>query len=242
MSDDGYVIVRQQAGPFVKAYSTDRRSFVRRSKNWISKELGRGLQRTPKDKLELYMALFGYDGCFYTLTFEASKTPKNYTQAKNRWEYFLRKILIPWSREQDAYKKWKTPTDVDYAYRIEHLHSNGGEGWHIHVVLNELDFPPAVIQHLWPYGHVHDEPVNYKRIHESDGFRLLANYMTKETPDLGRHAFGASQSLKRKLPKAQVSYNKTGAIGIPPGAVRLKSGDPVICQWGVFNYARYLID
>ena len=62
---DPFVCVRQRAGPFVKAFSTDRACFVRRSKDskgLIRKRAGPAMCRTSVDKLELRLALFGYDG------------------------------------------------------------------------------------------------------------------------------------------------------------------------------------
>ena len=241
MNESGYVCVSQSAGPFTKAFVTDRAAFLRRnhgaSPNEIQRRCGPAMSRTTVDKLELRLALFGYDGVFYGLTFEPGQTPKDFKETKRCWEAFLKK-LKRWRTEQDKYEKRAQPTEVDYVYRIEHLHDN----WHLHCFLRDRDFPSAVVRWLWDYGEADDVLYDWKRIHKEQGYRCLAQYFTKEVPEVGRHAWGANRGLSKQLPKPKVTFNKTGRISVPKGAVMLPVKDPGITEWGVFNYARFLND
>lgn len=239
MDENGYVIVRQQAGPFVKAYATDRRAFVKwnrgRSPGEARKRCGPAMCRTSLDKLEVRLALFGYDGVFYSLTFTPEHTPKNYKETKQRWEAFLKK-LKRWRSEQDGYEKRERATEVDYVYRIERLHGN----WHLHCFLRDRDFPPAVVRWLWDWGEADDEPWTYKRVHSEGGYRGLAIYFTKEVPEVGRHPWGASKSLARQIPKPTISFSKSGQIRTPAGSVLLPVKEPGKTPWGIFQHCRYL--
>lgn len=97
---DPFVCVRQRAGPFVKAFSTDRACFVRRSKDskgLIRKRAGPAMCRTSVDKLELRLALFGYDGVFYTLTFAPEHLPADLDGVQAVWDAFLKR-LARWNR------------------------------------------------------------------------------------------------------------------------------------------------
>lgn len=241
MSEGGYVCVSQSAGPFTKAFVTDRAAFLRRNRgdspNEIRKRAGPAMSRTTVDKLELRFALFGYDGIFYSLTFTPEQTPSTWQETKKRWEAFLKK-LKRWRAEQDGYEHRKQPTEVDYVYRIERLHGN----WHLHAFLRERDFPSAVVLWLWDYGEAYSVAYDRKRIHKEQGYRCLAQYFTKEVPEVGRHAWGANRGLSRQLPRPKITFTKTARISLPKGAVMLPVKDPGITEWGVFNYARFLSD
>lgn len=64
---DEYCIVRQRAGPLVKAFATDRSCFLRKNGECIRSRCGPAMSRTTVDKLELRLALFEYDGVFHSL-------------------------------------------------------------------------------------------------------------------------------------------------------------------------------
>jgi len=73
---DLFVCVRQRAGPLVKALVTDNYGYLRRyGPGAVRGRCGPALSRTTVDKLELRLALFGYDGIFYTLTFDDDHLP-----------------------------------------------------------------------------------------------------------------------------------------------------------------------
>lgn len=240
VSDEGYVVVRQQAGPLVKAYATDRAWFVRwnrgRSPGEARKRCGPALSRSNRDKLELRLALFGYDGVFYSLTFAPEYAPSSWAETKARWEAFRKKLGRYRDKLRAEWPKLDLPKEFDYVYRIERLH----QGWHLHCFLRDSDFPPAVVRWLWDYGEADDEPWTYKRVHDEGGYRGLAIYFTKEVPEVGRHPWGCNRELPRKVPEPTVWFNKTGRITVPKGAVLLPVKDPGITPWGVFQYCRYL--
>ena len=150
---DPFVCVRQRAGPFVKAFSTDRACFVRRSKDskgLIRKRAGPAMCRTSVDKLELRLALFGYDGVFYTLTFAPEHLPADLDGVQAVWDAFLKR-LARWNRRMG-----RGGSPDFYVYRIEGLH--GDHRYHIHAFLRDSDFPPTVVRYLWDWGEVDDEP------------------------------------------------------------------------------------
>lgn len=251
-----YVIVRQQAGPLVKAYATDRAGFVAWNRGAapgeVRKRCGPALARTSRDKLELRLALFGYDGIFFTLTFAPENTPKNRAETKRRWAAFLRRLKRYRERLQKESPHLRIPKEFDYVYRIEHLHTSPrdgddwrpshdpGDNWHIHCFLRDADFPPAVVRYLWDWGMVNDEPWTYERVHSAGGYWRLARYLTKEEPDVGCHPWGASKGLSKRIPLPTVTQSRTGRISLPRGAVLLPVRDPGLTPWGVFQYCRYL--
>lgn len=230
-----FICVRQRAGPFVKALVTDRRCFIRRncdSRETIRKRCGPAMSRTSVDKLELRLALFGYDGIFYTLTFTDEYLPDNLSGVMRIWDAFLKR-LRRWRRDQ--------PMDY-YVYRVEGLH--GDHRYHIHCFLRDQDFPPAVVRYLWDWGEVYDVPYDRRRILEEHGYRGLAIYFTKELPEVGRHPWGCSRALSRLIPPPDVRVSRTGRLSIPNRAVRLPlppRDRPDTQQWGLFQYARYLL-
>lgn len=235
MTDNPYICVRQRAGPFVKAFCTDRACFVRRntdSAGMIRRRAGPAMCRTSVDKLELRLALFGYDGIFYTLTFSPEHLPPDRRGAERVWDTFLKRL-----------RRWRArmglpPTDY-YVYRIEGLH--GDHRLHIHAFLRDSDFPPAVVRYLWDWGEVDDEPWDRKRIVAEQGYRGLAVYFTKELPEVGKHPWGCSRKLSHHIPPAEVRESRTGIVLPPPGAMRLPIvGQSSLDDWGVFAYTRYL--
>ena len=238
MENDGYVIVRQQAGPFVKAYATDRKAFVKWNRGCSPGEArrrcGPAMCRTSLDKLEVRLALFGYDGVFYSLTFAPENSPHSFKETKAKWDYFLKKKLRPWLAEQ---RKIEGPIDIDYVCRIEHLHDH----WHLHCFLRDRDFPPAVVRWLWDYGEADDRPWDYKRVHAEGGYRGLAQYFIKEVPEVGRHPWSTNRGLAKQIPPPTISFSRSGQIRTPKGSVLLPVSEPGKTPWGIFQHCRYLV-
>lgn len=230
-----FICVRQRAGPLVKAFSTDRACFVRRStdsKGLIRRRAGPAMCRTSVDKLEFRIALYGYDGVFYTLTFAPEHLPRDLAGVQRVWDAFLKR-LRRWEK-----RLGREPTEF-YIYRIEGLH--GDHRFHIHAFLRDSDFPPAVVRYLWDWGEVDDEPWDRKRVEAERGYRGLAVYFTKEVPEVGRHPWHCSRALGRLLPLPEVWFSQTGEIRSPSGALRLPiSGKLNLGRWGVFSYIQYL--
>ena len=150
-----WICVRQRAGPLVKEcralrpnYSKTDTPDVRREKAEIKRNSGdSSVCRTRRDRLELRLALFGTDGIFYTLTFDREHEPHSLDETRRRWKSFLYRL-----------RKWSGKREIDYIYLIEGRH--GDHRYHIHVVLRDSEFPPAVVRYLWPYGmNVDDQPL-----------------------------------------------------------------------------------
>lgn len=229
---DPYVCVKQRAGPLVKALVTDNYAYLQRyGPSAVGKRCGPAMSRTSVDKLELRLALFGYDGIFYTLTFDDAHLPATLAGAQRVWGAFMKRL-----------RRWKRgPVDF-YIYRVEGLH--GDHRLHVHAFLRDADFPPAVIQYLWSWGNAYDTPWDRKRVLSEKGYRGLAIYFTKETPEVGRHPWGCSRALSRMIPEPEVSRSRSGAVRPPTGAVMLPERGrdrPKLGGWGLYSYVRYLL-
>lgn len=220
--------VRQRAGPFVKAFSTDNYRLVERLRTRSSSHPA--LSGTSLDRLELRLALFGYDGIFYTLTFSDETLPKDVDGVRRAWNAFMMRV-----------RRWRKDVPLDfYVYRIEGLH--GDARYHIHAFFRDQDLPPAAVRYLWTCGFVDDEPFDEKRVLAEKGYRCLARYFTKERPEVGRHSWGASRKLKTLIPPPEVRPSGTGRISIPRNAVLLPVSDDLKkTGWGYYQYARYLL-
>lgn len=233
MDEAEYIVVRQRAGPLVKAMVTDNYRYLRRyGPAATRKRCGPTLSRSSTDKLELRLALFGYDGIFYTLTFAPEYLPDDLAGVMRVWDAFLKRL-----------QRWAGGKRPDYyVYRIEGLH--GDHRYHIHAFLRDQDFPPAVVRFLWCWGEAYDIPWTRAKVLQEHGYRGLAIYFTKEEPEVGRHPWSCSRALSKLLPAPEVRASRTADLRIPQGATRLpiKGRDtPTLGDWGVFGYARYLM-
>ena len=192
---------------------------------------GPALSRTSLDKLELRLALFAYDGIFYSLNFDNAHLPANWAGVERVWDAFLKR-LRRWSRK---------PVEF-YVYRMEGLH--GDHRYHIHAFLREQDFPPAVVQYLWTWGSAYDVRWDRARVLSEGGYRGLAIYFTKEVPEVGRHPWGCSRALSKYIPPPEVTTCKSGMVRLPKGATPLPMQGrdrPQLGDWGLYGYSRYLL-
>ena len=145
--------VRQRAGPLVKECRSIRprlskydTPYERTEKNKILRPAGdSSVCRTRVDRLELRLALFGYEGTMYTLTFANEHEPEKFKDVRKYWRSFLRRLKLRRGRE------------FDYVYLVEGRH--GDRRFHIHLVLRDSDFSAAEIAELWKFGHVSHEPL-----------------------------------------------------------------------------------
>lgn len=231
-NQDPFVCVKQRSGPLVKTLVTDNYAYLRRyGPGAVRKRCGPALSRTSVDKLELRLALYGYDGIFYTLTFDDDRLPASWGEAMQIWDAFMKRL-----------RRWLRRPVEFYVYRIEGLH--GDHRLHIHAFLRDADFPPAVVQFLWRWGNAYDTPWTRARVLAEHGYRGLALYFTKEVPEVGRHPWGCSRALSRMIPAPEVSQSKTGSVRPPKGAVLLPiqgRDRPQLGDWGVYSYTRYLL-
>ena len=228
-----FICVRQRAGPLIKELVTDRRGYLQRyGVNAVRNRCGPAMSRSSVDKLELRLALFGYSGIFYTLTFADEYLPDSRSGVMRIWEAFCKRL-----------KRWNKGKSLDYyVYRIEGLH--GDHRYHIHAFLRDEDFPPAVVRYLWDWGEAYDVPYNYKKIRAENGYRKLAVYFTKELPEVGTHPWGCSRKLSKLLPLPEVRPSATGHPRGPKGAILLPAKPregPSMGDWGLFYYAKYLL-
>lgn len=236
MEDDlKWYCCRQRAGPLVKECRAIRPRFSpedtrqeRRDKKEIINSPYSAVCRSQADRLELRLALFGYEGDHYTLTFDDEHLPKNFAGVRNRLRAFFGRA-----------KRWRHDQPFDYIYCIEGRH--GDHRYHIHLVLRNTEFSPAEIRFLWKYGLVDDEPVLMK----TGGFRRLAEYFNKERSDgfiipVGRHPWSCSRSLLQKLPAPERWKDSSGVIEIPNEISWSVRGNRTN-DFGAYYYGSYIL-
>lgn len=237
MSEDlKWFCCRQRAGPLVKECRSLRPRLnredslqERKEKQEIIKSPHSAVCRTQVDRLELRLALFGYEGDHYTLTFDNEHLPKNFPGVRARLRAFLGRA-----------KRWKKDNPFDYIYCIEGKH--GDHRYHIHMVLRNSDFSPAEIRFLWKYGSVDDEPVLMK----TGGFRRLAEYFNKERSDgfvipVGRHPWSCSRVLNQKLLPPERWKDDSGCIEIPDEVIWSTRGSREN-DFGAYYFGSYILE
>lgn len=235
MAEGPWICVRQRAGPLVKECRAlrprlrqDDSTDDRKDKNMIIKAQRSAVSRASVDRLELMLALFGFEGSHYTLTFDSVNLPGRFDDLRRCYRAF-----------QARAKRWRHGQVYDYITCMEGLH--GGHRYHIHMVLRDSDFSPAEVRYLWRYGEVDDEPVLLK----DGGYRRLAKYFNKERPDgfiipINKHPWSCSRGLGAGLPPPERWYSDSGRIDIPQEAIWARRG----CQendFGAYYYASYIL-
>lgn len=186
-----YCVCRQRAGPLVKTYTTDRLRFVRIAGERQARPAEMpAMWSKSEDKLELYLALFGYTGTHYILTFDDEHLPDSFDAVKRCLKAFLRSVR----------RKW--PVLTRYVYAVECGHSGGR--WHIHFIADERELPFVAIQVLWHYGWVNPGYVDHPVLHKADGYRALARYICKDGNagfvPLGKHKWGVARGMRAMIP------------------------------------------
>lgn len=205
--------------------------YVRGKKNEILRPRGdSSVCRSRVDRLELRLALFGYEGMVYSLTYDPQHTRQKFQDVRKDWRAFLYQM-----------KKWKDGKPFDYVYLIEGRH--GDHRYHMHLVLRYSDFSPAEIRWLWPYGHVDDSLLLKNK---QDSYRRTAKYFNKEATDgitipIQARTWVCSQSLVRKLPPAEIWKDSSGFIEIPDG-VRCSGYKSVENEFGKYRYGWYILE
>lgn len=224
---------RQRAGPLVKEcrsirprLSKNDTPYERTEKNKILRPAGdSSVCRSRVDRLELRLALFGYEGRVYTLTFDAE--PKSWKDVRKYWRSFLRRLKL---QRGEAF---------DYVYLVEGKH--GDHRYHIHLVLRDTDFSPQEVSELWRFGYASHEPLLR---HSKDTYRRLSKYMNKEANDgvripVGARTWVCSKSLTAKLPPTELFRSDDGSIAIPAN-VRCSGRYRTENEFGAYNYAWYI--
>lgn len=235
MTDNPWYCVRQRAGPLVKEcralrprLSSDDTWDDQRAKNVIIKTQHSAVCRTQVDRLELRLALFGYTGNHYTLTFDPLHLPRDFPGVRKALRAFMARS-----------KRFRDNLPFDWIYCIEGLH--GDHRYHIHLILRDEDFPPAVVRFLWRYGDVDDEPV----LRKEGGYRRLAEYFNKERTDgffipIGRHPWSCSRSLSRQLAPPERWKDSSGVIYIPDNVKWSRKGG-CVNDFGSYCYGSYIV-
>lgn len=181
----------QRCGYLTKTYVTDRYRLVR----WAERQQFRGEPALPSmwgtsaDKLELYLALFGYTGAHHILTFDDEHLPQDFSEVKRCLSAFLKRA-----------RRFGAMLDR-YVYAIEAGHSRGR--WHIHLVVDDLDLPCVAVGFLWDYGFVNPGYRDFPVLARDGGYRRLAEYFCKDNTQmipLGKHRWGVARGMRRMIP------------------------------------------
>lgn len=205
-----YYCTRQTAGPLVKEcrslrprLSANDDPWTRREKNAILRSPHSAVCRTQTDRLELRLALFGYEGTMYTLTYDNEHLPPDFPGVRRSLRAFLSRL-----------RRANRNQPFDYVSAIEGKH--GDHRYHVHLVLRDSEIDRETVRSLWRQGYVNNEPV----LRQTGGFRRLARYLNKERTDgfhipIGRHPWSCSRSLNRKLPPPTRWKDDSPVIPVP---------------------------
>lgn len=236
MPDRLWYCTRQRAGPLVKESRALRPRlsaaddlYTRTQKNKILRPPSdSSVCRSRVDRLELRLALFGFEGSHYTLTFNSASLPRDFQGVRKSFRAFSGRI-----------KRWRKGRPYDYIYCIEGLH--GDHRYHIHTVFRDSDFSPAEIRYLWKYGDAEDEPV----LRKEGGYRRLAVYFNKERTDgfwipVGRHPWSCSRSLSQAIPPPERWMDESGSIYIPDDVIWSRKGSSEN-DFGSYYYGSFIL-
>lgn len=227
---------RQRAGPLVKECRAirprigpaDTREDIK-AKRDIQRYSHSPVCRTQVDRLELRLALFAFEGVHYTLTYDNEHLPHDFNGVRKSFRAF-----------RERAKRWRGGKPYDWIGCIEGKH--GDHRFHIHLVLRDSDFPPAVVRYLWKGGEVDDEPV----LRKEGGYRRLAEYLNKERPDgfvvpIGRHPWSCSRGLSQQIPPPERWRDEDGGILIPDNVIWSRRGQREN-DFGSYCYGSYIME
>lgn len=180
----------QRCGYLVKTYTTDRYRLVQ----WAGQQQCRGspalpsMWKTSADKLELYLALFGYTGVHHVLTFDDEHLPQDFAGVKRCFSAFLKRARRFGAKLQR------------YVYAVEAGHTHGR--WHIHLVVDDRDISCVEVRFLWDYGFVDPGYRDYPVLAREGGYRRLAEYFCKDRNmiPLGKHHWGVARGMRKLIP------------------------------------------
>lgn len=229
---------RQRAGPLVKESRAIRprlsqfdSPYERVEKNKILRPpRDSSVCRSRVDRLELLLALFGYDGWNYTLTFNDENLPEKFADVRKRWRSFLRRLHLHHGGP------------FDYVYLIEGRH--GDHRYHLHLTVRYSDFPPIVVEDLWRFGYVEGKPLLCTGRNPYDTYRRTAKYYCKEQSDgitipIDARTWVASRHLRAQLPAPEYFLTDNCAIVIPADC-RVHGRNEVDNAFGHYSYAWYI--
>lgn len=227
--------VRQRAGPLVKECRAIRPRICPadthqdvKDKREIQRYAHSAVCRSQVDRLELRLALFGFSGSHYTLTYDNEHLPDHFDGVRKSFRAF-----------RERAKRWHQGDPFDWLGCIEGKH--GDHRLHVHLILRDDDFSPAEVRHLWRCGEVDDEPV----LRKEGGYRRLAEYLNKERPDgfvvpIGRHPWSGSRGLPKKLQPPERWQDVSGTIVIPEDVMWARRGQREN-DFGAYYYGSYIL-
>lgn len=242
MSGRRWYCSRQVAGPLVKEcralrpqFSPTDDAFVIKEKDRLRRSMDSAVCHGAVDRLELMLALFGFEGTHYECSFDNDYLPDSFQGVRKRLTAFFKRCRR-WREKQGKARRF------DYMYAIEYGSQHCR--YHVHMVVRDSDFTPSEVRRLWKYGRVDDFPV----LKFEGGYRRLARYFNKEPSDgfflpVGRHPWSVSRSLRAKLPPLQQWQDSSGAISIPKKALWRSSPAGPEChsnEWGAYYYYSYI--
>ena len=202
---------------------------VRREKNRI-RALTRDacFRRTPVDRLELMLALFGWRASVYCLTFDPDHLPGSFQEVRRIWRNFLH-----------AMRRWRKQP-FDYVYVIEGRH--GAHRYHIHLVLcgmrtslqrrcgsSGLGARWMMSLYCWGPG-----TTTGGRPGTSARSALTAWYFPSEPGPGWRHG-----PCTGSLPPLEKCQAEQGEIPVPPDAAWAEE-NAVRNPFGAYRYAAYI--
>ena len=226
---------RQRAGPLVKECRSLRPPLgpsVTRQDASDKRQLRKGghsaVCRSQVDRLELRLAMYGFEGSHYTCTYDFDHLPRDYDSVRKYFKAFRSRI-----------ERWRKKKPYDWVACIEGRH--GDHRYHVHLVLRDSQLSPAEVRYLWRGGDVDDEPLLRGR---GDSYRRIARYMLKEPTDgitipIGKRVCRWSQSLNEKLPAAERFWAERDTIRIPKTATSHGSYQTQN-EFGSYKFAWYI--
>lgn len=237
MSDKEWLVTRQTAGPLVRE-SRARMPRLSRFDDVIDRAEKNQLLHpaytagcsTRMDRICLHLALFGYDGMHYTITFGGGYVPGRYKDARRELSGLIRRL-----------KNRNGGRPFDYLAVVEGRH--GDHRYHFHIVLNRKEFTMEQVTDAWNgRGALESRPV---LLDEHDSFQRLARYFSKEASDgnvipVGGRTWTCSHALHAKLQKPKRFMSRTGTIRIPKNAAARQSYQPIMNSFGEYRYAWYM--
>jgi len=226
-----FVCCRMRAGPLVKECRSlrprlcqDDTDQERKAKNDLKRC---AVCRRATDRLEMYLAILGWEGNMYTLTFDDDNLPRSYKDVQRAWRSFMRKV-----------RSIRCNKPLDVICVPEGLH--GEARYHIHMCCRDSDLNAAAVRKLWTNGDVDDEPI----IMDRNMFRRIAEYLTKERNDgevfpVGRHPYTVSRSLSAKLQQPERWRDDSLVISPPQNAVAIHESQHVN-DFGSYYYKTWI--
>lgn len=227
--------VRQHAGPLVKECRALRPRLTpkdtaqdARSKRDLQSYAHSAVCRTQVDRLELKLALFGFEGTHYTCTYDSLHLPHDFDGVRRSFRAFRSRL-----------QRCRKGAPYDWIGCIEGLH--GDHRLHIHCILRNSQIPPGIVRRIWTGGDVDVEPV----LQREGGYRRLAEYLNKERPDgfvipIGKHPWSCSRTLNSGLPPAERWMEDSSAITVPDDVLWSRRGAREN-DFGAYYYASYIL-